>query len=328
MTKLSIIIPTYNSENYILNCLNSIIFDKFTDFEVIIINDGSTDKTKEVVEKISDKRIKLYNNENHGVSYSRNFGLERANGEYIMFVDSDDTIEHNSIDVMMNYILEYKADIVIGQFESKNCDLITFQGNEIKQLIDALIVPNKNELDSSLLGYSWGKIYSKKVLRNIYFDTKLHFKEDTLFNLNIYNNSKKIIIIPKKCYNYVLNNDSTSFKYFEDYNLEVTYYLSIMKNFVESNVISIDDFYTFGAYMYMNLLKHNILHQQNKNRYNIDLKKTFELSQWCKIFSNVNPKLLDKKYKMLKIAFNYKMTVLIRIMFKINELRNLYEKKN
>lgn len=324
MIKLSIIIPVYNSEKFILNCLNSILDDKFSDFEIIVVNDGSNDKTREIIENISNKRIKLYNNENHGVSYSRNFGLTKASGKYVMFVDSDDTIERDSLYTMMNYVTKYKPDILISQFESKTDSLMKFEDSEIKEIIDALIVQNKNALDSALLGYSWGKIYSKHILKNVKFDEKLRFREDTLFNLNAYCNSKKIIIIPEKCYNYILNDNSTSFKYFNDYNEEIVYYLNVLRNFVTKGIISYDDFYIFGIYMYMNLLKHNILHKKNKNHYNSDLRKTFELSQWCEIFENVDSSLLDKKYKMLKFAFKNKFAFLIRIMFKINEMRNSY----
>ena len=83
---LSIIIPAYNCEKYICQCLESII--SYKNIEIIVINDGSTDNTKELLEKYT--KIKFYNNENYGVSYTRNFGIKEATGKYIMFIDSDD----------------------------------------------------------------------------------------------------------------------------------------------------------------------------------------------------------------------------------------------
>lgn len=330
MNKLSIIIPAYNAERFILDCLNSILNDDFSNFEIIIINDGSTDKTQAIIENISDNRIKLFNNKNHGVSYSRNYGLKKALGDYVMFVDSDDTIKHNSLKKMMNYAKKYKPDIIISQFEEEKSDLMIFENKKINDIIEALIVPNKNYLNSSLLGYSWGKVYSKHVIENIFFDEKIRFKEDTLFNLNAYFNSKKIIIIPDKCYNYVLNENSVSFKFFDNYNKEIMYYLDILKPYVKKSVISMQDYYIFGLYMYMNLLKHNVLHKKNKDKYNFSLRKTLESDQWNEIFKNVNPNLLDKKYKILRFAYNNKMALMIRIMFKLNELRAAYaqNKKN
>ena len=330
MNKLSIIIPAYNAERFILDCLNSILNDDFSNFEIIIINDGSTDKTQAIIENISDNRIKLFNNKNHGVSYSRNYGLKKALGDYVMFVDSDDTIKHNSLKKMMNYAKKYKPDIIISQFEEEKSDLMIFENKKINDIIEALIVPNKNYLNSSLLGYSWGKVYSKHVIENIFFDEKIRFKEDTLFNLNAYFNSKKIIIISDKCYNYVLNENSASFKFFDNYNKEIMYYLDILKPYVKKSVISMQDYYIFGLYMYMNLLKHNVLHKKNKDKYNLSLRKTLESDQWNEIFQNVNPNLLDKKYKILRFAYNNRMALMIRIMFKLNELRAAYaqDKKN
>lgn len=324
MTKLSIIIPAYNSEKFALDCLNSILEDEFSDFEVIVVNDGSTDKTKEIVESISDNRIKLFNNKNHGVSYSRNFGLKKASGEYIMFVDADDTIEHNSLKKMMSYVKKYNPDVIISQFYGNNSNLMIFEDNKIDDIIEALIVPNKNYLDSSLVGYACGKIYSKHVIKNVFFDNRIHFKEDTLFNLNAYCNSKKILIIPEKCYNYILNENSASFKFFDNYNKEIIYYMDILKTYVEKNIISVDDYYIFGVYMYMILLKHNVLHKKNKKNYNSDLQKTFKSSHWNEIFKNVDTKLLDKKYKILQFTYNNRMTLFIRIIFKLNEMRNKY----
>ena len=87
MVTLSIIIPVYNGEKYIKRCLDSIFTQSFENYEVIIVNDGSTDNTKNILDELKNDKLKIYNNENHGVSYSRNFGIEHSIGEYIMFVD-------------------------------------------------------------------------------------------------------------------------------------------------------------------------------------------------------------------------------------------------
>ncbi len=326
MVKLSIVIPVYNSEKYILKCVNSILNDKFSDFEVIIVNDGSIDKTKEIIESIKDNRVKLFNNDNHGVSYSRNYGLKKALGKYVMFVDSDDTLEKDSIYKMMTVIIKENADIVIGQYIQQDKKTIKFNELQKSDIISALVSPNRNYLDSSLLGFVWGKVYLKQVLDNVRFDEKIHFKEDMLFNLDAYNNSNKIIIIPDKCYNYVLNENSASFKFYSDYDLEIKYFYNILKDKAENGIINNKDLYIWGIYMYMNFLKHNLLHKESKGNYLKKIRKTFKDEIWCEIFNNVDSRAIDKKYKLLRLSFEKKLSIIIFIMYKINEMRTKYAK--
>ena len=112
--KLSIIIPAYNAEKYIETCLNSISSDN-QNLEVLVINDGSTDNTSEIVKKYSN--VSLYNNNNNGVSYSRNYGIKKATGDYIMFVDSDDYLKKEWIDIILT--LNSDSDVI---YITKNMD--------------------------------------------------------------------------------------------------------------------------------------------------------------------------------------------------------------
>ena len=95
--KFSIIVPTYNREEYIIKCIDSILDQTYDNFEAIIIDDGSTDNTDNLVKKYHDKRIKYFKNTNHGIGYSRNFGLNKAKGDYIFFLDSDDYLDENML---------------------------------------------------------------------------------------------------------------------------------------------------------------------------------------------------------------------------------------
>lgn len=96
--KYSIIVPTYNRVNYLFKCIDSVLDQTYDKFELIIIDDGSTDNTEELVKKYSDKRIKYYKNQNHGIGYSRNFGIDKANGDYIFFLDSDDYLNEDMLE--------------------------------------------------------------------------------------------------------------------------------------------------------------------------------------------------------------------------------------
>ena len=101
---ISIIVTAYNAEKTIERCLNSILNNKYDDYEIIIVNDGSTDKTEEIVQLFASEKIRYYYEENKGVSSARNLGLKESKGEYITFVDSDDYVANNYFEGLEEYI--------------------------------------------------------------------------------------------------------------------------------------------------------------------------------------------------------------------------------
>lgn len=113
MVKLSIIIPVYNVEDYVAKCLKSLLNQAFQDYEIICINDGSTDNSLAVLHSFNDERIKVINKKNEGSGIARNIGLEKAVGEYVFFVDGDDWLEENSLQTMVNEADRLKTDILI-----------------------------------------------------------------------------------------------------------------------------------------------------------------------------------------------------------------------
>ena len=201
----SIIVPVYNVENYIERCLNSLVNQTFKDIEVITINDGSTDKSLELLNKYAkeDIRISVIDLGDEGVSYCRNLGIEKANGKYIMFVDSDDWIDSSMVEVMYKKAEENKLDLVmcsyIREFKDHSKEKIfnlpqeiIYKDNEVKnELLRKLVGPIKEELSNpemlDALGTVWGKLYRADILK----ENKIKFvdlkeigsAEDTLFNI-------------------------------------------------------------------------------------------------------------------------------------------------
>lgn len=118
MPKLSIIVPIYNVEKYLPRCIESILNQTFREFELILINDGSTDNCKEICEKYKkiDSRIIVVNKKNGGVSSARNFGIDISRGEYIGFVDPDDFIDANMYEILFNTANSYNSDMVICDY--------------------------------------------------------------------------------------------------------------------------------------------------------------------------------------------------------------------
>ena len=133
--KISVIVPVYNCEKYIERCLRSIVSQTFTDFEVIVVNDGSQDKSQEICERLAleDARIRVYYKENGGSNSARKYGVDKAVGDYIRFVDSDDTIPDNSLALMLEKATIHQLDIVQGANfyeDSKGNKTISFLGKE------------------------------------------------------------------------------------------------------------------------------------------------------------------------------------------------------
>ena len=226
--QVSIIVPVYNVENYIERCLNSLVNQTFKDIEIITINDGSTDKSLELLNKYAkeDIRISVIDLGDEGVSYCRNLGIEKANGKYIMFVDSDDWIDSNMLEVMYKKAEENKLDLVmcsyIREFKDHSKEKIfnlpeeiIYKEDKVKnELLRKLVGPVKEELSNpemlDALGTVWGKLYRADILK----ENKIKFvdlkeigsAEDTLFNIFTFNYLKKLMFLNKPMYHYWRDN--------------------------------------------------------------------------------------------------------------------------
>lgn len=210
----SIIIPVYNSEKFIRNCLDSIIAQTFNDFEVIIIDDGSTDNSSEIFETYSkeDSRIQIYHFENAGVSISRRRGITLAQGEYILFVDSDDTISPELLEKVSSTIKGFdNPDIIRYQ-----CNLIgdaPYKDHNRYNFIEQLSI-NLTGMESLKLWSTTGKKYAvywlfafkRTIFSNVLFLPDLRCYEDVALIPLLIATSKKTVTINYVGYNYTCNN--------------------------------------------------------------------------------------------------------------------------
>lgn len=201
--KISVIIPVYNAEKYLHQCIDSVLNQKFTDFEILLINDGSKDRSGEICDEYAkkDKRIKVFHKENGGVSSARNLGLDNAKGEWITFVDSDDWIGENYFQILENDINEEIDWVLINLIKSydKHQTLIT------KFINNKLIKSDFLEFHSIYPDYfgPTAKFYKNSFIKNIIsFDKNLSYGEDTLFNLDYLSNCNKIITLERANYFY------------------------------------------------------------------------------------------------------------------------------
>lgn len=211
--KISIIVPVYNTEHKIKKCINSIVNQEYKNIEIIIVNDGSTDNSLKICNEMAniDSRIMIINQDNLGVSAARNIALKKVTGNYVIFVDSDDYLEENSIQNIVNSLEDY--DIVSFGYryiyeckkinvDFKYNDRILNQDEAIKLLL----------LNKIFIGALWNKVFKRECIEKLLFDEDIKIGEDLLFQYNALKNSTKIKIVNKIVYNYVIYDENTSNK--------------------------------------------------------------------------------------------------------------------
>jgi len=212
MNKLvSVIIPIYKVEPYLIRCLDSILNQTYKNIEIILVDDGSPDNCPQICDEYAakDNRIIVIHQENGGLSAARNTGLDIAKGEYISFVDSDDWVHLQYIEVLLTSALKENADIIIGNHIRVNNSLIQHEDKYLNiksyRSLDALNILIYKAPDSFVV--SWSKLYKKELFNNVRFPLKqIHEDEFTTYQLFFY--SKKISYTSKTLYYYFQRPDS------------------------------------------------------------------------------------------------------------------------
>ena len=231
MYYFSIILPVYNVEKYLKRCMKSILNQKFTDYEIILVDDGSTDFSGKICDEYMSQYpfIQTIHKENGGLSSARNEGLKRATGKYIFMIDSDDWVEDNTLEKLYDYTKNKDIDIVkfnyIRQPENikKASILQTGLKNkfEIKKIIP-LVLKETGKVNFS----AWGHVYKNSFLKQNNFkfiSERTIGSEDYLFNLQAYCQAKSLLVIPEFLYNYDMREGSLTKRYrkniFTQYNI-------------------------------------------------------------------------------------------------------------
>lgn len=213
MKKISILVPIYNAEEYIEKCLESIINQTYKNIEIVLVEDGSTDNSMQIIKKYEkqDNRIKIISIKNNGVADARNKAIENATGEYLTFVDSDDYIEKDYVETLYTNLKKYEADIAVCNCyniieKTANKTYKTFKINKVQEF-------NNIEAVENLFYYNffrhspWGKLYKKDLWNNIKFPVGKNY-EDLATIYKLFLKSKKVIYIPKEKYNYLIRQGS------------------------------------------------------------------------------------------------------------------------
>ena len=204
MTKVSIIVPIYNSEKYLSKCIDSLLNQTEKNIEVLLINDGSTDNSEKLIKKYKDKRITYISKRNEGIGKTRNLGIDKAKGEYLMFIDSDDYIKETCVEKMLKKAEKNNCDLVVSDFLKDYGD--HFGEVIIPSFKDTSLKKRPNILNNINLG-PCNKLYKKELIGDIRFVENLKY-EDVTFVIYALRNAKRIGKVDEFLSYYVIHGGS------------------------------------------------------------------------------------------------------------------------
>lgn len=305
--KVSIIVPIYNSEKYLEKCIDSLLNQDYDNVEILLINDGSIDGSKIICEKYAknNKKVRLYNNKNTGVSYSRNFGLKNCTGDFVTFIDSDDYVAYNYISTLIEYQVKDDYDIVISNAKDVIENII------IEKNVKGLpVVLNRDSTLNAFFSLKyfapvcWGRLYKKNIISDIYFDESMSIAEDGKFFLEAIERSKKNIVIPEKNYFYFIRNGSLAHSGYDKKWLgELEFCNDCLKKYTNTKI------------------ENEVLYKFIEINVRLALMQNSETDGDINIFIN-NLKKYKKSFLKIKGHYKFKIKYLIAL---ISPLRNTYK---
>jgi len=345
--KVSIIVPVYNGQEYIEECMESIINQTYENIEIIIVNDGSKDNTQNIIEKYKNKdnRIIILKQDNKGVSVARNEGIKRATSEWLLFVDGDDILEKDAVENLTKSI-DNDTDLIVSKVIEEG-QKYEWQFKENKKFTEA----EKSELIKSVFyenqigkynhaSNNFAKLYRNTFIEPIekekqsYFVEGVNMGEDVLFNIPYYANARKIAFCNCYTYNYRWNTEGATKKYNPDIIKEYDNFLTLLKEIlIKENIYEKYE----KDYQYYVLRKINTFFRkyffakENNAKFFMIKKEIIEMTKkepyHTAIYNSKNMKLPRKRRIMVK-CLKSKWFRILKYMYQINkELKNenIYE---
>ena len=321
--KLSIIVPVYGVEKYIDKCLNSLVKQSLKEIEIIVVNDGTKDNSQKIIDKYVKKypdKIKSYIKENGGLGSARNYGLKKATGEYIGYVDSDDFVEKDMYKKLYNKAKENNYDIVV-------CGNYNVSEDYQNKNIDAFINNYNTDLENIFFGKMavWNKIYKRDIL----IKNKLEFKEkvwyeDLAFTLKAIMNSNTFAFIDEPLYDYLIREGSTMNNSNVKRNLEILEAFNDILSYIQHNkkeeyfskieFLAIDHIYISAIVRVLKAEADDKVKRETINKLIDYMNKKFPNYKNNKYINT-----LSKNRKIIYKLINIKMYGLINLIFKVKK---------
>ena len=309
---VSIIIPIYNSEKFLRDCLDSLVNQTYKEIEIVCVDDGSKDSSGKICDEYSDKysNFKVIHQPNGGVCAARNAGLDNATGDYVCFVDSDDTIPANAIEILHTKIKEYSANIVIGNaaVELSNGKFMPFF-----EISNDIVSEGKENILKRIPQYiydsAWAKLYDKKAIDGVRFKVGKKINEDGFFVFESLKNCTKIVEINNEVYNYLYRAGSASHSEFSEKYYDILYFrdekVKTLNETYPDNKKLINAVYTRHSISFLNLLI-----RAGHKKYEKEIKDMVkDIRKHCKPID-----YLPKKEKFKLFLIKHCAWVYIRIM--------------
>ena len=313
MKKISLIVPVWNVENYIEDCLKSLVNQTLEDIEIIVVNDGSPDNSQKIIDKYVKKypkKVKSYIKENGGQGSARNFGLKKAKGNYIGYVDSDDYVMPNMYEKLYNKAIQNDLDIVIcGNFIAYE-DKDNLVPEDINHVSD-------NKKENAFFGKLavWNKIYKKSILEGIDFRSKVWY-EDLDFTVRVLSKAQKIDYVNEPLYCYLYREGSTMNNSNIKRNLEILSAFDEIKNNNKYHdlieYLAIDNIYISAIVRVINAKS-----DKKSKKEIINLMRNYILNNFANYNNNKYMKLLSRNRKIVFNLVKLKQYWLIKLLFKI-----------
>ena len=313
--KVSVIVPAYNVQKYIRKCLDSLVNQTLKNYEVIIVNDGSTDTTQAIINEYVSKYpcLKTYEKENGGMSSARNYALKYATGEYIAFVDSDDYVELNFLEEMYNKAKKDDSDVVICDYYALN--------EEVKRYTTCHMNYSNSKKIEYLLSppMVWSKLIKKDIMDKVRF-TEGIFYEDLDICMRLYPYVKRVSFVDKPLYNYYLQHSGSVMtqKAFNNHLLDIFSVLDNCKNLlIKKNYSEIEYIYIVHLLRTATL---RFLDYPNTKEYLLKINDTMknEFPKWKK---NIYYKKMSFKVKVICFCAIHRMYKVLKLFKKMTGRR-------
>ena len=329
---VSVIVPVYNAEKFLRHCVDSIIAQTFSDFELILVDDGSKDNSGSICDEYAekDRRISVIHKKNGGVSSARNRGISKAKGKYICFADSDDYLSEFYLQELLALAEQYPeydniwcGFSIVSDYQGTSVGRSVFSEDASFSLCgtEDFVDLHKKWLDPS----PWNKLYVNDILKshNIIFDTDISVGEDLLFNLKYLDcSNKKIALLNKTVYNYVRDGkESLDNKYYPNlFDVYKKVHTKMYKygekwglNDESLNEILIFAFYKYEAALENTFSKDNNISKEEKYKYNNTILNSCEFQKAFKCAY----KDLNILYKLAYTTKNYRFVRIVQSFIKI-----------
>lgn len=282
---ISIIIPVYNAAKWLNSCLESVKKQTYKNYELILINDGSTDESAQICKNyaLKDERVVYIEQENRGVSYTRNLGIQIAKGKYVTLLDNDDYLNIDFLKIIKNNIAK-EPDVLIFKYkdvssqreiennvvvENNTCVQTILLEGKSEYLQKEMLCPRDSNLKEYAIVFPWAKVYKKDFLmeNNLQFDARIKLCEDVYLNLELYDKANKILLVDYVAYFYYRNLESAG-KGFNPRVIEMEKNnIKLLDRYVDSKHRSCDFYFAYSnclCFRYWSCCFAYFIHPQNK----------------------------------------------------------------